>query len=372
MKGKEGRGSPLTFLEPADRAVVLSRNQRTLKREESYSSEKSSIMMNTSRSNTETSLARPATWSALAVAVALIAFPVAAHAAQATVPLGDAQSFAVLAGEGITNTGATTVSGSAGGDMGSHPTGSFTGEAGVTTNGTKYLAAEAAVADAKAALVTAYDDTAGRTGDPTVTVSADLAGQTLIPGVYNSGSTLSISGPSPLVLDAQNDPSAVFIFQAGSGLTTDSGTSMSLINGAQACNVFWQVGSSAIFGTNSTFIGHVFALTSIAAANGASFDGQLLARNGTVTLENNTIVNDLCDAPVVDDSNGDTDTTPDESNGSTTPPAEEAPAPAPDEGTVDAGDLPETDAVLWLVGLAAGVTALIIGAIAYARNRRSA
>ena len=333
-------------------------------------------MMNTPRSHTKKSLARPATWSAVAVAVALIAFPVAAHAAQATVPLGAAQSFAVLAGTGITNSGATNVSGSAGGDMGSHPTGTFTGEAGVTTNGTKYLAAEAAVADAKAALVTAYEDAAGRTGDPTVTVSADLAGQTLTPGVYNSGSTLGISGPSPLVLDAENDPSAVFIFQAGSSLTTITGTSVSLINGAQACNVFWQVGSSATFGTNSTFIGHVFALTSITAANGASFDGQLLARNGAVTLENNTIVNDLCDAPASEPSNGETETPPEESNGSTTPPAEEtpapAPAPAPEEGTVDGGDLPETDAVLWLIGLAAGVAALTIGAIAYARNRRSA
>lgn len=92
--------------------------------------------------------------------------------------------------------------------MGSHPTGSFTGETDVTTTGTKYLAAETAVANAKSALVTAYDDAAGRI--PATTVSADLGGQTLVPGVYNSATALGLTGT--LTLDAEGDPNAVFIF----------------------------------------------------------------------------------------------------------------------------------------------------------------
>ena len=255
--------------------------------------------------------------------------------------------------------------------MGSHPTGTFTGAENVVSAGTIYSGAESIVDNAKADLVTAYNDAAGRI--PAETVTADLGGQTLVPGVYKSGSTLGLTGA--LTLDGGGDPDAVFIFQAGSSLTTASGSSVVLLNGTQACNVFWQLGESGTFGTTTQFVGHVFALTSITANAGATFNGQLLARNGAVTLDNNTIVNDLCVAPVVDDSNGDTDTTPEESNGSTAPPAEEtpapAPAPAPDEGTVDGGELPETDAILWFIGLAAGVAALIIGALAYARNKRS-
>jgi LPXTG-motif cell wall-anchored protein len=74
---------------------------------------------------------------------------------------------------------------------------------------------------------------------------------------------------------------------------------MTMVNGAQACNIYWQVGSSATLGTNSTFIGHIYALTSITATTGAKIYGQLLARNAAVTLDNNTIVNDACTTPVV-------------------------------------------------------------------------
>jgi LPXTG-motif cell wall-anchored protein len=143
-------------------------------------------------------------------------------------------------------------------------------------------------------LVTAYDDAAGRT--PATTVSADLGGQTLVPGVYNSAAALALTGT--LTLDGQNDPDAVFIFQAGSTLTTASSSNVALINGAQACHVFWQVGSSATLGTNSNFTGHVLALTSITATTGATINGQLLARNGAVTLDTNTITNDVCAAVV--------------------------------------------------------------------------
>lgn len=231
--------------------------------------------------------------SAIAVAtVSAMIFANSAFALQSPVDRGLTESFAVLAGTGITSTTtATTVSGSAGGDLGSAPTPSFTNSSYVTTNGTKYTAPSTAVDNAKTALIAVYDDVAGRI--PVTTTISDPTGMTLTEGVYNSGSAILLTGT--LTLDAEENADAVFIFQAGSSLTTMSGSDIQLINGAQACNVFWQVGSDAVFGTNSNFVGHVLALTSITAASGADFNGSLQARNGTVTLDNNTIVNDLCD-----------------------------------------------------------------------------
>jgi LPXTG-motif cell wall-anchored protein len=241
----------------------------------------------------QTKVIVPVVATALVAIVALI-IPAISNAAQPQVNLGSTSNFAVLAGSGITNTGPTTVSGSAGGDLGSDPTPAFTGDTLVTTTGTKYTAPSAVVTAAKTALVTAYDDAAGRT--PATTVTADLGGQTLVSGVYNSAAALALTGT--LTLDGQNNPDAVFVFQAGSTLTTAGSSVVQLINGAQACHVFWQVGSSATFGTSSDFTGHVLALTSITATTGATFKGQLLARNGAVTLDTNTITNDACAAVV--------------------------------------------------------------------------
>lgn len=284
------------------------------------------------------------TFAAVAVAgltTISLALASASFAVQPTVELGTTESFAVLAGSGITNTGATTVSGTAGGDMGSSPTGSFTGEADVTTNGTKYTAVDSIVDGAKDDLVIAYNDAAGRT--PVNTVSADLGGQTLTQGVYNSASSLGLTGT--VTLNAEDDPNAVFIFQAGSTLTTASSSKVALINGAQACNVFWQVGSSATFGTTTEFNGHVFALTSITANNSATFNGQLLARNGAVTLDNNTIVNDLCEeTPVV--------------------------TPTPEDTTDNGGELPNTDTNNWVTPLAIGIGIAAAGVAVVAVRRR--
>ena len=233
----------------------------------------------------------PVIATAVVALVALI-IPAISNAAQPTVNLGSTSNFAVLAGSGITNTGPTTVSGTAGGDLGSDPTPAFTGDTLVTTTGTKYTAPSAVVTAAKTALITAYDDAAGRT--PATAVTADLGGQTLVEGVYNAAAAMALTGT--LILDGQNNPDAVWVFQAGSTLTTAGSSVVQLINGAQACHVFWQVGSSATLGTNSNFTGHVFALTSITATTGATINGQLLARNGAVTLDSNTIVNDVCAA----------------------------------------------------------------------------
>ncbi len=222
----------------------------------------------------------------------LMAMPAVSVAAQPTVNLGTTSTFAVLAGTTITNTGPTTVNGSAGGDIGLYPGTAFSGQADVTLSGAVHLA-DSVASVAKDDLVTAYDDAAGRT--PVTRIATELGGRTLTPGVYDSASgTFHITGT--LTLDSQGDPNAVFVFKTASTLITASNSTVSLVNGARYCRVFWKVGSSATLGTNSHFAGHIFALTSIAAQTGATIQGQLLARNGAVTLDTNTITNGLCEA----------------------------------------------------------------------------
>jgi Ice-binding-like len=92
-----------------------------------------------------------------------------------------------------------------------------------------------------------------------------------------------------LTLDAAGDPNAVFVFQAGSSLTTGSGSKILLRNGARSCNVFWQIGQDTTIGTNSTFVGSVLGMRSITLTTGAKVVGRVLARNGAVTLDTNVI-----------------------------------------------------------------------------------
>ena len=203
---------------------------------------------------------------------------------------GTTSTYGVLAATTITNSGPTTISGTAGGDIGLSPGSSVTGLADITRSGDDHIT-DTAASIAQTDLVTAYNDLGIPT--PTVLAAADLAGETILPGTYSTNSgTFENSGT--LTLDGGGDPDAVFIFQAASTVITSVDSSMVLTNGAQACNVYWQVGSSATIGVNSTFIGHVYALTSITADTGATIYGQLLARNGAVELYSNTIVNDLC------------------------------------------------------------------------------
>jgi type VI secretion system secreted protein VgrG len=213
----------------------------------------------------------------------------AAASVQPTVGLGTAAPFAVLAGQTITNTGSSTISG----DIGVYPGTAITGfPPGTETNGVQYSAGAVAM-QAQSDLTTAYRDAAGRT--PVTTEPPDLSGLTLAPGVYNSSSSaLGLTGT--VTLDGQGDASAVFIFQAGSTLITGSGSTVSLINGAQACNVFWQVTSSATLGTGTTFVGNILALTSASLQTGAALDGRVLARNGAVTLDDNIITVPTCNA----------------------------------------------------------------------------
>jgi hypothetical protein len=219
--------------------------------------------------------------SALAVgAAALIGLPSGASAAT-LVPLGTAANFAVLAASTITNTGATTING----DLGLSPGTSVTGFPPGQVNGTVYTA-DAVAVQAQNDLTTAYNNAA--TQPVTATIGTELGGTTETPGVYNSAAgTFGITGT--LTLDAQGNPNAVFIFQAASTLITASASNVVLVNGAQASNVFWVVGSSATLGTNSTLQGNILALASITVTTGTTIDGRALARNGAVTLDTNTI-----------------------------------------------------------------------------------
>ncbi len=217
----------------------------------------------------------------------LVTLVAGASAAATAVPLGTADSFAVLAGAGITNTGPTTING----DIGTFPTTTITGSALITLNGTNH-AGDGVTQTAKTDLVTAYNTAAGQ--GPTTPIAADLGGQILVSGVYNSASSIGLSGT--LTLNAAGNPNAVFVFQAASTLTTASGSQVSLINGAQACNVFWQIGSSATLGTGSSFRGTILAMQSITATTGSTIIGRLLARNGAVTLDTNSITRPTCAA----------------------------------------------------------------------------
>jgi hypothetical protein len=198
---------------------------------------------------------------------------------QPTVGLGTADSFEVLGATTVTNTGPTNV---VGGDVGVSPGSAVTGfPPGVVTNGVIH-AADAQAQQAQTYLTTAYNDAAGRTPDNTGL--SELAGLTFTPGVYRGGA-LALNG-TVILNGAAN---SVFIFQAASTLITGSSSVVSFTGGATACNVFWQVGSSATLGTTTTFAGTIMALTSITANTGATITGRLLARNGAVTMDSNVI-----------------------------------------------------------------------------------
>ncbi|MHB8598446.1 MAG: ice-binding family protein [Ktedonobacteraceae bacterium] len=213
-------------------------------------------------------------------------FLLPAHAQATQPPLGTAASFAVLGGSAVTNTGSTVVTG----DLGVSPGTAITGFPPGVVVGTIHDA-DAVALQAQNDVTTAYGDAAGEPCNDNLT-GQDLGGKTLTSGVYCFSSSAQLTGQ--LVLNSQADPASVFIFQIGSTLTTASNASVSLINGAQACNIFWQVGSSATVGTATSFQGNILALTSITLTTGAISNGGLYARNGAVTLDTNTINRSPC------------------------------------------------------------------------------
>jgi hypothetical protein len=209
-----------------------------------------------------------------------------AAAGPATVGLGTAKPFAVLAGTPkVANTGATVING----NLGISPAGAVTGFPPGIVNGTVHKA-DAVALQAQSDLTAAYTDAAGR---PVTANHGALGGLTLAAGVYNAGGVvLDLTGT--LTLDGKNKPNSVWIFQATSALVTASSSKVKLINGARSCNVFWQVTSSATLGSGSTFVGTIMALTSITIDSGVTVHGRALARNGEVSLINDRITSTKC------------------------------------------------------------------------------
>ena len=203
---------------------------------------------------------------------------------QAAVPLGSSSGFAILAGSSVTNTGATNITG----DLGLSPGTSVGGFPPGILVGTRHVN-DPIANQAKLDLTAAYNNVAGRTATDIVTLSGNIGGLTLTPGLYKSTSSLSISS-GDLTFDALGNANAVFIIQIASSLTTTSGRKVILAGSAQASNIYWQVGSSATFGTTSTFKGTILAMQSITFNTGATIDGRGLARIGGVTISGNTIV----------------------------------------------------------------------------------
>jgi hypothetical protein len=235
--------------------------------------------------------------------VALLALFTTTSTARADVGLGTADGFAILAGQIVTNTGSSIVDG----DIGIHPgageapniTGYEPGANQISHTGELYdRDAEGVALQAKADLVIAYDDAAGRP-DP-ILITRELDTADLAPGVYasNDGGDFLLSSGGTLTLTGEADD--VWIFQSASGLTFESDTTVELV-GADPCNVFWQVASSATIGTDAEIVGTIMAMASISLATGATLDGRALARDGSVTLQSNTITMAACVTVVEDE-----------------------------------------------------------------------
>ena len=234
------------------------------------------LLVNAVALNKPRAIAASVGLTALLVAVALPTM-----ASDATQPrLGTAAGFAVLASTTVTNTGPSVVTG----DLGLYPGTSVTGFGGPGSGsvvGTQHIAPDAVASLAQTDLVTAFNDAASATSSSSLT--GDLGGKNLTPGVYTYSSSAQLTGPLTLNGDG------VFIFQVGSTLTTATASSVVLVNGAQACAVYWQVGSSATLGGATQFQGNLMASTSITMVTGANLTGRALALHGAVTLDTNQV-----------------------------------------------------------------------------------
>jgi len=202
-------------------------------------------------------------------------------------PLGTAQSFAVLGASKVTNTGNTVVNG----DLGVYAGTAITGIPPGIVNGTQH-SADVVAQQAQADTTNAFNNMTGQPCE--FTISTDLGGLTLPSGVYCfAAASAGLTGT--LTLDGQNNPASVWIFKMASTLTTASSSKIVLINGAQNCNVFWQVGSSATIGTNTTFVGNILASASITLTTGATISGRALASTAAVTMDTNIV--SVCTVP---------------------------------------------------------------------------
>lgn len=221
----------------------------------------------------------------LGIGSALVALPLSLGQA-GVASAQDLSSFAIISGETLTNTGATTIVG----NIALSPGTSYTGSGSVTLTGQEFIA-DAVAARQQDSLTSLYNALAGRStsqgGDLT---GQNLGGRTLTAGVYNFDTSAGIAAGEILTLDAGGDPNAIFIFNIGSTLTAGEGSSVVLMDGAQGGNVFYRIGSSATLHTDSGLQGQIVALASITMNTRASLNcGAAYARNGSVTLDANTI-----------------------------------------------------------------------------------
>ncbi|KAG2172436.1 hypothetical protein INT43_004978 [Umbelopsis isabellina] len=192
----------------------------------------------------------------------------------AQVPLGSASSYALLAGSDITNHGLTQIFG----NVGLSPESSITGFGpglGTISQGTTNVDNPAAVS-AKADAQNAFTVAGSFVATP---ISPALTGQSLVSGVYSLSTALLTVGGT-LTLDGQNNPDSIWVFQIAYTLIAETSSTVALINGANGCNVFWQVGSSATLGVGSTFVGNILAEISISLDTSATNLGGLYALTG--------------------------------------------------------------------------------------------
>lgn len=244
--------------------------------------------------------------SIIVAVVAALSLFAATSTAHANVLLGTTDSYAIMAGQTVTNTGTTTIQGDIGIYPGAAIAPNVVGFGSVTHTGTLNDTTAAASA-AQVDLVAAYNDAAGRA--LTATISRELSGANLGPGVYASspgGDFLLSSGGTLTLTGSATD---VWIFKSTSTLIFESASQV-VLEGVDPCNVYWQVASSATLGTNANVTGTIMALTDISLQTGASLDGRALARNGSVTLDSNDISVQTCTAatPIVTEPDTDTDT----------------------------------------------------------------
>jgi hypothetical protein len=224
--------------------------------------------------------------------------------AQESVPLGSSATFAILASAEITNIPTSAITGDVGltPDTGANISGfsvpatcpevtgnvyavDASGPACAQINPTLLLGAKA---DAEVAFI---DARAAVRGTPT-SVSGNLNGLTLYPGLYESLTSLEISAGGHLYLDAQGDGNAVFIIRSETSITTEDTSEVVLAGGAKAANVYWTAGSSVTLGTSSIMKGTLIAGTSISLLTGANLEGRALNQGASaeaVTLDSSTI-----------------------------------------------------------------------------------
>lgn len=210
---------------------------------------------------------------------------ITSSAAVVPISLGKASDFSLVVGGGLVNTGQSTLSG----DLALTPVISYSDSGLLTVKGEYHFGDSDALA-AQSAANTAYN--LATTETPAVTVASELAGQTLTPGIYTNAAGISVGGV--LNLDAQNNPNAIFIIQSPLALVTGAASKINLANGAQACNVFWQVGTTSTLGASSDFKGILLGKGAFVSGAGSVITGRVLITQGSATINATQIVKSEC------------------------------------------------------------------------------